>query len=83
MDTLSSEIQLQHKELSVAVKKAVLNMPKIEREIFLRFYFYYQTVDQISENLQINPSTVKTKLRRGREKLKQILTKYVKKKEET
>lgn len=75
LDTLNPEKQLQHKELSVAVKKAVLDMPSVDKEIFLRFYFYYQTVEQIADILKINPSTVKTKLRRGREKLKQLLIK--------
>lgn len=77
VDTSSPEGQLQRKELSAAVRKAVLAMPSPDREIFLRFYFYYQTVEQISDELQLNPSTVKTKLRRGREKLRLKLTKYV------
>ena len=67
----------QQKELSAAVRKAVLDMPIPDREIFLRFYFCYQTVEQISNEMQINPSTVKTKLRRGREKLKQSLSNYM------
>lgn len=71
------EHSVQQKELSAAVRKAVLDMPFLDREIFLRFYFCYQTVEQISNEMQINPSTVKTKLRRGREKLKQYLSNYV------
>lgn len=67
----------QQKELSAAVRKAVLDMPIPDREIFLRFYFCYQTVEQISNEMQINQSTVKTKLRRGREKLKQSLSNYM------
>ena len=78
LEELSPERQLQHKELSTAVKKAVYDMADVDRELFLRFYFYYQTIEQISEDLQMNPSTVKTKLRRGREKLKQSLSKYIK-----
>jgi len=77
LDTETPEAQLQRKELSAAVRKSVLDMPNPDREIFLRFYFYYQTAEQISHALQINLSTVKTKLRRGREKLKLDLTNYM------
>ena len=44
-----------------------------DREIFLRHYYYCQTVSQISGEMGINVSTVKTKLRRGREKLRKQL----------
>ena len=77
LNELSPERQLQQKELSMVVRKAVLDMADVDREIFLRFYFYYQNIEQISADLQMNPSTVKTKLRRGRERLKQSLSKYI------
>ena len=43
------------------------------REIFLRHYYYYQTVERIAGEMKLNPSTVKSHLRRGREKLRAIL----------
>jgi RNA polymerase sigma-70 factor (ECF subfamily) len=50
------------------------SLPDQEREIFLRYYYYAQTVKEISVKMALNESTIKTKLRRGRIKLKEILT---------
>ena len=67
------ERDIEAREQERFIRQAVLAMPHPDREIFLRHYYYCQTVSQISEERGINASTVKTKLRRGREKLKQIL----------
>jgi len=56
-----------------AVQEAVLAMRWPEREIFIRHYFYFQRVSDIADALQLPENTVKTKLRRGREKLRQVL----------
>jgi len=77
VDELTPEGQFEQKELSAAVKQAVLNMPHPEREIFLRFYYCYQSLEQISNEMKMNLSTVKTKLRRGRAKLKDTLARYL------
>ena len=45
-----------------------------DREIFLRHYYYAQAVQEIARQMGLNESTIKTKLRRGRMKLKDILT---------
>lgn len=73
----SLESLYEKQELSRAVKQAVLLMPPPDKEIFLRYYYYYQTVDEISTEMGINISTVKTQLRRGRQKLKVTLTRYL------
>ena len=65
---------LERAEEQEQVRRAVDALPRRDREVFLRHYFYGQTVEEISAQMDMNPSTVKTKLRRGREKLKQILT---------
>lgn len=62
-------------EEAALVRRAVDRLSPRDREVFLRHYFYAQTVECISAEMELNPSTVKTKLRRGRETLKQILTK--------
>ena len=67
------ERDIQAREQESFVRQAVLALPHPDREIFLRHYYYCQTVTQISEEMRINASTVKTKLWRGREKLKEIL----------
>lgn len=46
-----------------------------ERELFVRHYYYGQTVARAAEEMGLNPSTAKTRLRRGREKLKEHLRK--------
>ena len=74
-----SDFDLEHdieaREQARFVRQAVLAMPHPDREIFLRHYYYCQTVSLISEEMGINASTVKTKLRCGREKLKETLCK--------
>lgn len=58
-----------------AVRQAIDSLPAQEREIFLRRYYYAQPVKEIALRMALNESTVKTKLRRGRIKLKERLTK--------
>jgi len=52
----------------------VLSMTQPDKEIFLRFYYYCQSISVIAEKMGMNQSTVKTRLKRGREKLRQHLT---------
>jgi len=61
-------------EQAEILKKAVFAMQYPDREIFLRHYYYYQPVAQIAQEMKINSSTVKTHLRRGRDKLKKMLS---------
>lgn len=56
------------------VRHAVDSLPGPDREVFIRHYYYAQTVAEIADRMEMNQSTVKTKLRRGRMKLKDILT---------
>ena len=46
-----------------------------ERRLVRRHYYYAQSIKEISLSMALNESTIKTKLRRGRMKLKEILTK--------
>ena len=66
--------KLDQKERDRIVREAVLSMPQPDREIFLRFYYYCQTIPVIAEKMDMNPSTVKTRLKRGRERLREHLT---------
>lgn len=61
------------REQAIFIKKTILALPYPDREIFLRHYYYYQPLTIISREMNINISTVKTKLRRGRKKLKEII----------
>ena len=67
--------RLTQAEEQEQVRRAVEALPDGDREIFLRHYYYAQTVREIAEAMELKEPTVKTKLRRGREKLKAMLTK--------
>lgn len=67
------ERDMEAREQAEFVRRAVLAMPQPDREIFLRHYYYCQSVSRISEETGINASTVKTRLRRGREKLREAI----------
>lgn len=73
IDDAVPERALEMKERQKLVRTAVLAMEQPTRDIFLRHYFYCQSVMTISEEMQLNVSTVKSHLRRGREKLRQVL----------
>lgn len=61
------------RERDQLLRQAVLAMGHPDREIFLRHYFYYEPVEAIAQALDMKAATVKTRLRRGREKLKETL----------
>ncbi len=71
-DSLIEKLDLEERDR--LVREAVLSMPQPDQEIFLRHYYYCQSITVIANKMQMNPSTVKTRLRRGREKLRQHLT---------
>ena len=72
----SPETALTRTEERFLVNWAVNGLPDPDREIFLRHYYHAQTVREISEEMALNESTIKTKLRRGRAKLKETLTRW-------
>ena len=67
--------ELEQAEERRLVRRAVDSLLGQDREIFLRHYYYAQSVKEISAAMGLNESTVKTRLRRGRLKLKELLTK--------
>ena len=65
--------KLDQEERDRRVREAVLSMEQPDQEIFLRHYYYCQSIAVIAEKMKMNPSTIKTRLRRGREKLRRHL----------
>ena len=63
------------KERCAAVAQAMRALPDEDREIFYRFYDLSQTAAQIAEDLQLNASTVRSRLMRGRRTLREALEK--------
>lgn len=54
--------------------KAVMELGEPDNEIFVRYYRYGEKLRDIAVATGVNLSTVKTKLSRGRQKLKKILS---------
>ena len=55
------------------VREAVDAMEPTDRTIFLRYYYHCQPINSIARELRMPVSTVKSRLRRGREKLRAAL----------
>ena len=72
-DCSDLEAQTIAAELSALARRAVDALPEEDREIFLRHYFLYQPTADISADMGIKPATVRTRLARGREKLRAYL----------
>jgi len=70
------EERMTRAEEARLVREAVDYLGQPDREIFLRHYWYAQSLGEIGAQLHLNESTIKTKLRRGRQRLKEILQKW-------
>lgn len=64
---------LERTERAVLIQALLASLEPQDRDIFLRHYYYGQTVGEIGAGLAMNPATVKTRLHRGRKKLKELL----------
>lgn len=71
----SVEQLIMQKEQQKIIKKTLMQLKPLDWKIFVAYYYQYKKVDEIAEELQMNPQTVKTRMRRGRETLKRILIK--------
>ena len=61
------ERELEKREQAAYIRKAVLALREPEREIFLRYYYFYQPVSTIAEEMGLESANVKTKLFRRSE----------------
>ena len=77
VDGADLEEDLAREERDSLVRDAVLAMEPTDRTIFLRYYYHCQPVAQIAEELGVPVSTVKSRLKRGREKLRAKLENIV------
>ncbi|MCL2152886.1 MAG: sigma-70 family RNA polymerase sigma factor [Oscillospiraceae bacterium] len=55
------------------LKSTVLAMEETDRDIFLRYYYGGQTVSEIALRIGMREATIKQRLVRGRNKLRQII----------
>ncbi len=75
LETDGPDRELDRKETARVVNAALSRLDKPQRELFVRHYYYGQTVQEAALAMGLNLSTAKTWLRRGRETLKTILEK--------
>ncbi len=75
LDDTDVEQGVQQRELARQVNAALQTMEVPDREIFYRYYYYCQPVKAIAAAMGMNPSTIKTRLFRGRKQLRDVLTK--------
>ena len=73
LETEGPDRELDKKETARVVNGALSQLDKPQRELFVRHYYYGQTVQEAALAMGLNLSTAKTWLRRGREELKTIL----------
>lgn len=65
--------ELDKKETARIINGALAQLDRPQRELFVRHYYYGQTVQEAALAMELNLSTAKSWLRRGRERLKIIL----------
>ena len=64
----------ENRDMSLKLKNALSQLDESKKELFLRYYYYGQKVKDAAADMNINPSTAKIWLKRGREELKEILS---------
>ena len=69
----SRDRELEAKELGRVLNAFLESLPKETRMIFLRRYWYVDTVAEIAQRYNMGESKVKTRLHRIREKLRVYL----------
>lgn len=77
-DVLSIPVESPEEQIMLEAQKqmlleAVQSMSEPDREIFLRYYYKFETMEEIALRMGIPIGTIKTKLHRGRKRLKDIL----------
>lgn len=66
------EQQIEKREQDEFIYQKIMELGLPDSEVFIRYYYNGEKTRVIADSMGINHSTVKTKLKRGREKLKQI-----------
>lgn len=73
LDGEDAEDLLEAKERRKYLQAALDEMEPDTREIFIRHFYYNQTLAVIAGEMQMNPATVKSRLQRGKRKLREKL----------
>lgn len=73
-DNFSIADETEKKDIVQELRGIIREIRQPDKEIIVRYYYYHQTVSKISEVMNINVETVKSKLKRTRGKIKSVLT---------
>ena len=68
------EYETERKLLVRELNRIITEMQPRDRELLVRFYFYYQSLPQIAEEMELGLSACTTALHRARNKLRKKLT---------
>ena len=72
LETADLEQEVEHTLLSEALQDTITTLSATDRDVLIRYYYYYQRIPEIAEELQLSVSAVKVRLHRARKKLKQL-----------
>lgn len=72
-DGLQVSESIENKIVTEALRDSLEKIGEPDREIIIRHYYYYQSSSEISEKTGIKSETVKSKIKRAREKLRKLL----------
>ena len=70
------DLQIEQ-QLQAAVRQQVLRMTEPDREILLRYYYYYQPIPRIAREMGMSASNIKVRLHRARNVLRTTLREYI------
>ena len=73
MLTIHSELSLEASEQAECLRLALVDMDATDKTIFFWHYYFMEKINDIAEALDMKPSTVKSRLFRGRKHLRQVL----------
>lgn len=73
-DGLAVADKIEDKIVTEVLREALDIIGEPDKEILIRHYYYYQSSTEISERIGMKSETVKSRIKRAREKLKTILS---------
>lgn len=78
---ISEELPLEERyiecELQAVVKGEVMALKEPDKEILLRYYYYYQPIPRIAQEMGMSAANIKVRLHRARNALRSTLTAYL------
>ena len=72
-DGLIVSDEIENKVITEVIREALDIIGEPDKEIMIRHYYYYQSSTEISEKMGMKSETVKSRIKRAREKLRAIL----------